>query len=516
MMAESIYFDIGSFPPASLRLVSGNGLVPLTLPVPLNGSAERFRQLMESDVRQTVASIRSAVEMPDVTRPAAEGRVVVEDVAVARPHNTVIVDVPPPAADDVLTPSLPSITQPTVESRPIVEARPAVDRPAVDRPVVEPLVVGRPFADVKPVVGAEQVTEATPVAEARSAAEGRVVLEDVAVARPHNTVIVDVPPPAADDVATPSLPSITQPTVESRPIVEARPAVDRPVVEPLVVGRPFADVKPVAGAKQVTEATPVAEAQPAAEGRVVVEDVAVARPHNTVIVDVPPQAADDVATPSLPSVVPVTAESQPAVESRPVVESSPIVESKPVVEVPVAEKRLVADDPVTELRIVEPTVSETPVSKPKMSTKRGPVDAPLHAAPVSVSVAPATPMAVAQPDIVKQANAATARIEVVVETVEQIVETVVDRIFATPSLAQGEGEIRIMLRPTVLDGSELSISAKDGTLTVSVAPATPEAARVVAFALPRLETALVEHAPAFHHVAVVLATVKKGKNNEAA
>ena len=323
MMAESIYFDIGSFPPASLRLVSGNGLVPLTLPVPLNGSAERFRQLMESDVRQTVASIRSAVEMPDVTRPAAEGRVVVEDVAVARPHNTVIVDVPP-------------------------------------------------------------------------------------------------------------------------------------------------------------------------------------------------QAADDVATPSLPSVVPVTAESQPAVESRPVVESSPIVESKPVVEVPVAEKRLVADDPVTELRIVEPTVSETPVSKPKMSTKRGPVDAPLHAAPVSVSVAPATPMAVAQPDIVKQANAATARIEVVVETVEQIVETVVDRIFATPSLAQGEGEIRIMLRPTVLDGSELSISAKDGTLTVSVAPATPEAARVVAFALPRLETALVEHAPAFHHVAVVLATVKKGKNNEAA
>ena len=114
------------------------------------------------------------------------------------------------------------------------------------------------------------------------------------------------------------------------------------------------------------------------------------------------------------------------------------------------------------------------------------------------------------------ASAASARTEVIVETVNEIVETVVDRISVTPTLAQGEGEIRITLRPTVLDGSTVSLSAKDGELTVVVAPATPDAAHLASAALPRLEAALAAHAPAFHHVAVVLATSKKGKSDEIA
>jgi hypothetical protein len=114
------------------------------------------------------------------------------------------------------------------------------------------------------------------------------------------------------------------------------------------------------------------------------------------------------------------------------------------------------------------------------------------------------------------ASAASARTEAIVETVNEIVETVVDRISVTPTLAQGEGEIRITLRPTVLDGSTVSLSAKGGELTVIVAPATPDAAHLASAALPRLEAALAAHAPAFHHVAVVLATSKKGKSDEIA
>ena len=111
-------------------------------------------------------------------------------------------------------------------------------------------------------------------------------------------------------------------------------------------------------------------------------------------------------------------------------------------------------------------------------------------------------------------SAASARTEAIVETVNEIVETVVDRISVTSTLAQGNGEIRITLRPSVLDGSTINLTAADGELTVAVAPSTPEAARVAAAALPRLEIALAEHAPAFRHVAVVLAATKKGKANE--
>ena len=149
-------------------------------------------------------------------------------------------------------------------------------------------------------------------------------------------------------------------------------------------------------------------------------------------------------------------------------------------------------------RKTEPRGTETPL-----------VHNPLVAPP------PLEAGAVAQPAAASVA-AASARTAAIVETVNEIVETVVDRIAVTPALASGEGEIRITLRPTVLDGSSIRLSAKGGELTVVVAPATPQAAQLAAAALSRLEVALAEHAPAFRHVAVVLATAKKGKSDEVA
>ena len=146
-------------------------------------------------------------------------------------------------------------------------------------------------------------------------------------------------------------------------------------------------------------------------------------------------------------------------------------------------------------------------------------------APMALPAAPAAQVAasVEAAPLSQVAAVQSARTEAIVEAVgktveivNQIVEAVVAEIEVTPALAQGEGEIRIMLKPTVLDGSEIRLTASAGELTVTIAPATAASAQVVQQNLPHLETALAEHAPAFHHVAVVVATAKKGKADETA
>ena len=112
-------------------------------------------------------------------------------------------------------------------------------------------------------------------------------------------------------------------------------------------------------------------------------------------------------------------------------------------------------------------------------------------------------------------SVASARTSAIVETVNRIVETIVDQIAVTPSILKGEGEVRMVLKPDLLDGSEITLSAKDGTLTVALTPSTVGAEQMIAAALPRLETALAEHASAFLHVSVAI-IAKKGKSNEAA
>lgn len=139
------------------------------------------------------------------------------------------------------------------------------------------------------------------------------------------------------------------------------------------------------------------------------------------------------------------------------------------------------------------------------ATQSAPVVAVPAADVVSVPVAPE----------VAAAAAATARTEVIVETVDMIVEAVAEQIEVTSALSHGDGNVRIVLKPTVLDGSEISVTARSGELSVAISPATPDAARLAAAALPRLETALAEHVSAFHHVAVAVVQ-KKGKANETA
>lgn len=138
--------------------------------------------------------------------------------------------------------------------------------------------------------------------------------------------------------------------------------------------------------------------------------------------------------------------------------------------------------------------------------------APLQAVPLDLSTPPAAPVAL--PDTPSTVSAASARTASITETANQVASIVASRILATPVLsAGGNGEVRIALQPAVLDGSTVTLTAHNGTLAVSVAPATPEAAALAAAALPHLAAALETHAPAFHRVQVALAT-KKGAADE--
>ncbi|MBR4614972.1 MAG: hypothetical protein IKO55_05145, partial [Kiritimatiellae bacterium] len=253
------------------------------------------------------------------------------------------------------------------------------------------------------------------------------------------------------------------------------------------------------------------------------------------------------ATPVAPTVVPVVqenpgdpvkAERHPvAASSTPIIPDAPAMRPDARVEAPVAvEKPFVAPSDNAKIQVIVTTPAEpgvirekTPVvsaersvaakvSHPVVATADKPEEKAVAVA-AHVVVAPAAveasaPQALQAAPEVAAASAASARTEAIVETVNQIVEAVVGQILVTPGITQGECEIKIMLKPTVLDGSEITMSAKDGTLTVGITPATQEASAAAAAALPRLEIALAEHAPAFHHVSVAL-QLKKGTRNEA-
>ncbi len=152
---------------------------------------------------------------------------------------------------------------------------------------------------------------------------------------------------------------------------------------------------------------------------------------------------------------------------------------------------------------------------PQSEEPTAPHDVPfaLGQPPLEVLLA-STPSSIVGAAVPPEAAAASARTETLAVTVSNIAEAVATQILVTPALAQGEGTVRLVLKPNVLDGAVVTLTAQEGTLTVTLTPPTPKAAAIAAAALPQLEVALASHAPAFHHVAVVLTSARKGLSNE--
>ncbi len=110
---------------------------------------------------------------------------------------------------------------------------------------------------------------------------------------------------------------------------------------------------------------------------------------------------------------------------------------------------------------------------------------------------------------------ATARTQELVDAAAVVADT----ILVTPSLVQGEGEVTIRLRPTVLDGSEIRLEAKGEAITVALTPATSEVQRLAEQSQTRFAAELSERIPSFQ-IAVVVnprqATSKRDLRDETA
>ena len=265
-----------------------------------------------------------------------------------------------------------------------------------------------------------------------------------------------------------------------------------------------------------------AEEPIAVESPVVTEKPMVATtsaPDTTSVVIEKPVAPSQVG----PAVV-VPSQVEPVVAEEPVVAQGSIA-----VETPVAAKTaVVAENPVLpQEQLVAGEVSrEVPPVKPlgefdgidvRLKEEIGDdekIIATIQSTPVAVSLPTDVPAAPVSPEV-EAVLAATARTMAIADTVDKIVDAIVGQIVVTPALTRGDGNVRIVLKPTVLDGSEISMTAKDGTLSVSIVPTTQEAERLASVALPRLETALAEHVSAFRHVSVAIVQ-KKGKSDETA
>ena len=74
---------------------------------------------------------------------------------------------------------------------------------------------------------------------------------------------------------------------------------------------------------------------------------------------------------------------------------------------------------------------------------------------------------------------------------------VADTLLVTPGLLRGEGEIRIQLRPDVLDGTEIHIAVAGRQLTVAFTPPTPELAALIEQSRPQLTAHLAERIHSF-------------------
>lgn len=498
------------------------------------------------EIVTTIAHESSAAHPVDEKTPAATLVSVDKSVvpAVEAPK-TVEVERPVVATTD--NPTIVTLEKPvvTVAEKPVVTVAGKPVIPAADRSTVAPIEVPTAATIETPMSATieKTVTVVPPSAHIVVPAgvenlNSRVDVEEQPVAA--NVIPTTPTAPSAKPVAMVEMPAAVDKTAgaliehaaEGAAVATANAAIiESPVARPV-------DEKPVAASpeqvtRQMTAATPVESAVvigkavvPSADrpvASVVEQPAAVMAEMPAVATTEKPEAVVSSAAPAVaPSVLENPVVNLGDAEIRPVVAGNTPVEpaAKPVasVETPVTAVTAGVNVIVEKAHVVsvERPVAEK-ISNPMVAAVEKPEEKAVAAAAhvvVPAAVEASAPHAIPAAPEGAAVSAASARTEVIVETVNQIVEAVVGQILVTPGITQGECEIKIRLKPTVLDGSEVTMSAKDGTLTVNITPATQEASAAAAAALPRLEIALAEHAPAFHRVSVALAA-KKGKDNEA-
>ena len=358
---------------------------------------------------------------------------------------------------------------------------------------------------------------------------------------PERSVEASAPPTLAVPSAPPTLVVPSAPSTLAVP--SAPPTLAVPSAPPALVGgdvlgapRPGAVVLPAESSSVVS---PVVSTRP----DVAVEDgssVAARRGRRAL----PSEGAVPGAVPSVPSApsVPSTTSAPPALSALPAPPalSAPSAPStlvggdvlgapRPGVEVPPAESSPVVS-PGVPVRPDAAVVDESSVAV--FAARRGrralpsegavqKAASPASSAPSapSASSAPsapsALPVSLAVPEVSAPAAAPTAApvtaVEAVVaaftpsvtravEPAHVLVEAaraVADTLLVTPGLLRGEGEIRIQLRPDVLDGTEIHIAVAGRQLTVAFTPPTHELAALIEQSRPQLTAHLAERIHSF-------------------
>ena len=335
---------------------------------------------------------------------------------------------------------------------------------------------------------------------------------------------VPVRPAAAPEQRVGELKAVA---VEVKTVVSAETSMSIPAEMPAAVSAEAKiAVLPEAKSAVSADAKVVAENRPAAEtiaGPKVMFETAVAVEWHIE----EPAAVPAEAMASAPVSAPVEKPVAAPVEAKPVVSveanayarveapAAAPVEAKPAVSaeagpaMPVEAKTVVS----VEAKPESPAEAKKAIAPVEAKTEEKSVAVSAHVVVAPAAVGSPLPQTVQEAPEVAAASAVSARTEAIVETVNQVVEAVAGRILVTPGIVHGDCEVKILLKPTVLDGSEITMSSSGGALVVSISPATEAAGAMASAALPRLETALAEHVAAFRQVSVALVT-KKGNRNE--
>ena len=207
----------------------------------------------------------------------------------------------------------------------------------------------------------------------------------------------------------------------------------------------------------------------------------------------------------------VPAKGVPAAEVP--VKGAPVVDAKnlpPLDDLLAQNERVVTDFEATAEKL-QVVMKELPL--PKVTKPEDPVDgmdvAAPQALPVVEVVLPARTEQVDAADGVSAVRGVEAvrPVEAVgSQELIEIAEAVADRVLVSPGLMQGDGEVRVLLKPDVLQGTEIRVVSESGTVTVNFIPATPE----IAALLERNQPLLVQHLAT--HVPSVRLGVSVGRN----
>ena len=312
----------------------------------------------------------------------------------------------------------------------------------------------------------------------------------VAQPAPEGAVSVVQEAPVAPQPSAPVAQPVSEGVVSVVREAPAAPQPSAPVAQPA----PEGVVSVVRDAPVVSQpSAPVA--QPAPGGAVsVVRDVPAA-----------PQPSAPVAQPVSEDAVSVVRDAPEGVVS--VVRDAPITPQQ----VEVSPRRV--EDNVPYQAVAASDADEAPEARAENIIAAGVVPQQQVAAAVGAHVA--------DPSGVQAVDAVSARTVEVAERVTkamsasevliQAAEAVADTILVSPGLLRGEGEIRVQLRPDVLDGTEIRIGVSGRQLDVAFMPSTADMSALIEQCRPQLEQHL---AARIHRFSVSVSVSMKARGGD--